>query len=302
MKTNHKIIIGDAQNDIKTLKDESVHLIVTSPPYWQIKDYKIPDQIGYNDTYDQYINKLNKVWKECYRVLHKGCRMCINIGDQFLRAIDYGRYRIIPIREDIIRFCRKELGMDYLGAIIWQKRTTCNTTGGASVMGSYPYPRNGMVSIDYEFILIFKKLGRIPIPSKDIKEKSKLTEKEWGQYFQGHWNFVGERQNSHVAMFPEELPKRLIKMFTFTGDIVLDPFLGSGTTMLAAQKLGRNSMGVEINPKFLPIIRKKVGINPRNLSEDAEFEILRIGILKSLEILVLIINKIVKHVIIFLEY
>lgn len=272
MKTYHKIIVGDAQ-DMRIIPNESVHLIITSPPYWQIKDYGIPEQIGYNDTYESYISKLNKVWEECDRVLHKGCRMCINIGDQFLRAIHYGRYRIIPIREDIIRHCREKLKMDYMGAIIWQKRTTTNTTGGASVMGSYPYPRNGMVSIDYEFILIFKKLGKAPKTSPKIKRLSELTKKEWGRYFQGHWRFTGERQNSHIAMFPEELPRRLIKMFSFVGDTVLDPFLGSGTTILAARKLNRNSVGIEINSKFLPIIKEKVGIDQKNLFDKADFEI-----------------------------
>lgn len=275
MKTHHKIIIRDAQN-MKFIPDESVHLIVTSPPYWKIKDYGIRTQIGYNDNYDNYINKLNNVWKESNRVLHKGCRLCINIGDQFLRAIDYGRYRILPIREGIIRYCCNDLKMDYMGAIIWQKRTTCKTTGGASVMGSYPYPRNGIVSIDYEFILIFKKLGQVPKPSKEIKKFSKLTEKEWGEYFQGHWNFVGEKQNNgHVAVFPEELPKRLIKMFSFVGDTILDPFLGSGTTTLAARKLNRNSIGMEINPKFLPMIKQKVGINQKDLFDRSSFEIIK---------------------------
>jgi len=275
MKTYHKIIIGDAQN-MNFIVDESAHLIVTSPPYWQIKDYGIREQIGYNDNYETYIKKLNNVWKECYRVLHKGCRLCINIGDQFLRAIHYGRYRIIPIREDIIRYCCKDLGMDYMGAIIWQKRTTCNTTGGASVMGSYPFPRNGIVSIDYEFILIFKKLGVAPKFEKGIKEISKLTEKEWAEYFQGHWKFAGAKQDSHIAMFPEELPKRLIKMFTFVGDTVLDPFSGSGTTILAAKNLNRNSIGVEINPNYLPIIKNKIGILQNSTFGDAEFEILKV--------------------------
>ena len=279
MKTHHKIIIADAQR-MDFIPNESVHLVITSPPYWQIKDYGIPEQIGYNDSYETYIKKLNNVWKECYTALHKGGRMCINIGDQFLRAIQYGRYRIIPIREDIIRYCCEDLGMDYMGAIIWQKRTTCNTTGGASVMGSYPYPRNGMVSIDYEFILIFKKLGQAPKVSEAIKQISKLTEKEWGEYFQGHWKFAGEKQNSHIAMFPEELPRRLIKMFSFIGDTILDPFLGSGTTTLAAYKLNRNSIGVEINPKFLSIIKNKVGINQKDLSGKAEFEIIKTKITK----------------------
>src|SRR3990167_70910 len=259
---------------MQVIKDHSVHLVITSPPYWQIKDYGTKDQIGYGESYNDYIDNLNKVWKECSRVLYEGCRLCINIGDQFLRAIYYGRYRVVPIREDIINYCTKGLGMDYLGAIIWQKRTTTKTTGGASVMGSFPYPRGGIVSIDYEFILIFKKVGIGPKVSREIKEKSKLTTKEWSQYFQGHWNFNGERQINHIAMFPLELPYRLIRMFSFTGDTILDPFLGSGTTMQAAVKLDRNSIGYEINKNFLSIIKEKVGYNVKELFSKVEFKII----------------------------
>lgn len=250
------IILGDSR-DMSELKDESVHLIVTSPPYWQLKDYGNGSQIGFNDSYEDYINNLNLVWKECYRVLHKGCRLCVNIGDQFARSVYYGRYKIIPIREEIIRFC-ETIGFDYMGAIIWQKVTTCNTTGGATIMGSFPYPRNGIIKLDYEFILIFKKLGDPPKVSREIKEKSKLTTEEWNEYFYGHWNFPGERQDKHLAMFPEELPRRLIKMFSFVDDTVLDPFLGSGTTCLAAKNLNRNSIGYEINEDFLPVIKGKI--------------------------------------------
>jgi site-specific DNA-methyltransferase (adenine-specific) len=242
---------------MEELKDESVHLIITSPPYWQLKDYGNGSQIGFNDSYEDYINNLNLVWNECYRVLHKGCRMCVNIGDQFARSVYYGRYKVIPIREEIIKFC-ETIGFDYMGAIIWQKVTTCNTTGGATIMGSFPYPRNGIIKLDYEFILIFKKLGTPPKVSREIREKSKLTLEEWNEYFYGHWNFSGERQDKHLAMFPEELPKRLIKMFSFVGDTVLDPFLGSGTTCLAAKNLNRNSIGYEINKDFLPAIKSKL--------------------------------------------
>src|SRR3989339_1749723 len=197
MPTNHKIIIGDSRN-MAEVPNTSVHLIVTSPPYWQLKDYGHGEQIGYNDSYEDYIGNLNKVWSECDRVLYPGCRLCVNIGDQFARAVTYGRYKIIPIREEIIRFC-ESIGFDYMGAIIWQKKTTMNTTGGASVMGSYLYPPNGLIEIDYEFILIFKKIGQKPV-SKEAKEKSKLTKEEWKEYFSGHWNFNGERQAWHEAM------------------------------------------------------------------------------------------------------
>lgn len=256
METKTTIIIGDSRK-MDELKDESVHLVITSPPYWQLKDYGNGRQIGFNDSYEDYINNLNLVWNECHRVLHKGCRLCINIGDQFARSVYYGRYKIIPIRTEIIKFC-ETIGFDYMGAIIWQKVTTCNTTGGATIMGSFPYPRNGIIKLDYEFILIFKKLGDPPKVSREIKENSRMTKDEWNEYFYGHWNFPGEKQSKHLAMFPEELPRRLIKMFSFAGDTVLDPFLGSGTTCLAAKKSGRNSIGYEINEDFLQIIETKL--------------------------------------------
>ncbi|MDY0096619.1 MAG: DNA methyltransferase [Candidatus Vecturithrix sp.] len=240
------------------LADTSVHLVITSPPYWQLKDYGTSDQIGYHESYESYINNLNLVWKECYRVLYPGCRLCINIGDQFARSVYYGRYKVIPIRTEIIKFC-EVLGCDYMGAIIWQKVTTTNTTGGATIMGSFPYPRNGILKIDYEFILIFKKQGNPPKPTQEQKEASMLSKEEWNTYFSGHWNFAGVKQDAHVAMFPEELPARLIKMFAFVGDTVLDPFLGSGTTSLAARNLQRHSVGYEISDRFIPLIQQRLG-------------------------------------------
>ena len=255
------------------VQDESVHLVVTSPPYWQLKDYGNGQQIGFDDSYEAYINNLNLVWSECHRVLTKGCRLCVNIGDQFARSVYYGRYKVIPIRTEIIRFC-ETIGFDYMGAIIWQKVTTCNTTGGATIMGSFPYPRNGILKLDYEFILIFKKHGTAPKVSKEIKEQSRLTTEEWNQFFTGHWNIPGERQDKHLAVFPEEIPRRLIRMFTFVGDTVLDPFLGSGTTSLAARNLSRNSVGYEVNPDYVQIIRDKTGIDKAGLFRDARFELL----------------------------
>ena len=258
-RTRHKIINGDSRQ-MTELEDQSVHLVITSPPYWQLKDYGTENQIGYNDNYEEYINNLNLVWKECYRVLNNGCRLCVNIGDQFARSVYYGRYKVIPIRTEIIKFC-EAIGFDYMGAIIWQKKTTSNTTGGASLMGSYPTPRNGILSIDYEFILLFKKLGTPIKPNSKLKKESKMTKEEWKEYFSGHWNFCGTKQDGHIAMFPEELPKRLIKMFSFVGDIVLDPFLGSGTTSLSARNLDRNSIGYEQNLDFIPYIKRKLDVN-----------------------------------------
>jgi modification methylase len=270
---NHTVFWGDSRH-MANVPDDSVHLVVTSPPYWQLKDYGSPDQIGFHDSYEEYVANLNAVWAECLRVLHSGCRLCVNIGDQFARAAFYGRYKVIPLHEAVIHGC-EALGFDYMGAIIWQKSTTMNTSGGGSVMGSFPHPRNGIVKIDYEFILLFKKLGKAPKVSPAQKQGSAMTTKEWNEYFNGHWNFPGERQgDGHIAMFPLELPRRLIRMFSFPDETVLDPFLGSGTTIRAAMDLGRWGVGYEINRDFEEVIRRRLGVEESNLAlHDVEFEI-----------------------------
>ena len=256
-----KIYLGDSRA-MTEVEDAAIDLAVTSPPYWHIKDYGVPGQLGYGQSLHAYLKDLYRAWRECFRVLREGGRLCINVGDQFARAAVYGRYKVIPLHAEFINQC-EHIGFDFLGAIIWQKKTTMNPSGGAVVMGSYPFPPNGIVEIDYEFILIFKKPGPSKKVSPEIKAASKLTKAEWKEYFAGHWHFGGVRQAAHEAMFPEELPRRLIKMFTFVGDTVLDPFLGSGTTVKAALNLGRNAVGYEINPDFLEAIPKKIGGSDR---------------------------------------
>jgi DNA modification methylase len=257
MSVTAKIIMGDSRA-MPELADGSIDLVVTSPPYWHLKDYGVPGQIGYGQSLHEYLKDLYHVWQECFRVLRPGSRLCLNSGDQFARAAVYGRYKVIPLHAEFIAQC-ESLGFDFMGSIIWQKKTTMNTTGGAVVMGSYPYPPNGIIEIDYEFILVFKKPGGPRKVSTEIKEASKLSKEEWKEYFAGHWHFGGARQAGHEAMFPEELPRRLIRMFTFRGDTVLDPFLGSGTTVKAARELGRRAVGYEVNDDFEGIIQKKMG-------------------------------------------
>ncbi|MDI3544945.1 MAG: modification methylase [Rikenellaceae bacterium] len=268
-----KIIIGDSRKMIE-VEDDTVGLVVTSPPYWNIKDYGVEGQVGYGQTLHEYLKDLYSVWKECYRVLKPGRRFCLNIGDQFARSIIYGRYKVIPLHAEFIAQC-EDIGFDYMGSIIWQKKTTMNTTGGANVMGSYPYPPNGMVEIDYEYILMFKKPGNNEKIDKDIKERSALSKEEWKKYFYGHWYFGGTRQIEHEAMFPDELPNRLIKMFSFVNDTVLDPFLGSGTTVKSALTLNRDSIGYEINEEFLKTIIEKVGLNESLLSFSNQIEVIK---------------------------
>ena len=260
---NHQIYWGDARAQ-SDLTDDSVHLVVTSPPYWALKDYGHAGQIGFNQSLESYLESLALVWRECHRVLHAGCRMAINVGDQFARAAHYGRYKVIPLHAQIIVDAEKS-GFDFMGSIIWQKVTSQNASGGGAVMGSFPLPRNGIVKLDYEHILLFKKLGKAPTPSAEAKAVAAMTTEEWNQYFAGHWQFPGEKQSGHLASFPLELPRRLIRMFSFPGEIVLDPFAGAATTIRAAMDLGRVGVGYEINREFEPLMRARLGLEQPDL-------------------------------------
>ena len=251
------IQFGDSR-DPNAHSKQPVHLVITSPPYWSIKDYGTHGQIGHGDDYDTYVDDLNAVWSICYERLLPGCKMCINVGDQFLRAKDHGRYRVLPIRQRIIE-SMLALGADYMGAIIWRKMTNTNTTGGGALMGSYPHPRNGILKLDYEFILIFKKPGKAPRGTPEQKSESAMTVEEWSRNFTAHWDFPGERQKGHHAMFPLELPRRLIRMYSFPGERILDPFAGGATTIAAAIEQGRIGEGIELNQDFEPFMRDRLG-------------------------------------------
>jgi modification methylase len=243
----------------------SVPLTVTSPPYWQIKDYGIPGQIGHGQGLHAYLEDLSRVWEECYRVTLDGGRLCVNIGDQFARATLYGRYRVIPLHAEVIGQCVAR-GFDYMGAIVWRKKTTMNTSGGATVMGSYPFPPNGIVEIDFEFILLFRKPGPSRKVEKALKQSASMTRDEWKCWFSGHWDVAGARKKGHEAPFPDEIPRRLIRMFSFPGDLILDPFLGTGTTARVALELGRHAVGYEISADFARMAAEQV----RQLGTDVE--------------------------------
>ena len=259
METTQKVIIDDVRSAIKDISNKSIQLVVTSPPYWNIKDYNTAKQIGYNQTYAEYIDDLTGVWKECKRVLSPGCKLVVNVGDQFIRAKDNnGKYEIIPIHKDIIESCQK-LGYIFLGNIIWQKISTTKTSGGCCWMGSIYYPRDGYVTYEHEYIMLFKKAGKSPSPSKEMKELSKLPKEYRSKWFRGVWDDLSPtKQKNHCAMFPVELPERIIRMFSFAGETILDPFIGSGTTLQAAQKWQRNSIGIEANQEYIPLIEEKV--------------------------------------------
>ena len=258
--------------------DDSIQLIVTSPPYGKIKDYGNKNQIGFSGTFDEYFKRLKQVWAECYRVLEPQCRMVINIGDQYLRTSEFGRYRVLSIASNIITDCLN-LGFDFLGDIIWQKISTTNTTGGCTLMGSIYYPRNGLLTYDYEHILIFKKYQGKNKRKVDpiIKEMSKIPLSEWKKWYTGHWKFPGVVQKEHIAMFPEELPYRIIRMFSYIGDTVLDPFLGSGTTLKVAKSLFRNGIGYELNKDYKKIVDTKVKNCKPGLFRDYQFMLYKLS-------------------------
>jgi len=276
-KTQEPRIYYKSSETMEEILDDSIQLIITSPPYGKIKDYGSQNQIGYIGTFDDYFKRLKRVWSECYRVLEPQCRMVINIGDQYLRTSDYGRYRVLSIASKIITDCL-DLGFDFLGDIIWQKISTTNTTGGCSLMGSIYYPRNGLLTYDYEHILIFKKFqGKKKRKVDPVrKEMSKIPLSEWKKWFTGHWKFPGVVQKEHIAMFPEELPYRIIRMFSYIGDTVLDPFLGSGTTLKVAKSLFRNGFGYELNKEYKKVVDDKVENSKPGLFIDYQFMMYRL--------------------------
>ncbi len=271
--SNHTIFIADSRSMIE-LPDESVHLIVTSPPCRRHEGHDDGLQSPFHGTYEEYINNLNLVWMECRRVLCGGCRLCVDVADQFASIASFGRYKVIPVRTEIVRFC-ETIGFDYMGAIIWQKVKIGDTANPGTIIGSYLYPRNGVVKIDYEFILIFRKPGISPPVGKEQKEQSRLSAQEWNEYFSGHWRFPGEKHHRQMPVYPEEVPGRLIRMFSFVGETVLDPFIGTGTTALAARRLQRNSIGYEGNDSLFRTIRKRLGVDQVDIFSEDVVDVLR---------------------------
>lgn len=247
-------------NDMSAIPDNSVNLIITSPPYWTLKDYDVDGQIGTgSSSYDYYISELNKVWIECVRVLAPDGKLCINIMPFLLtgKAARFGRRETRLVLGDIEKFMDSTGCMFQFGLYIWDKRKIARF----SSFGSYPYPPNIFSTYPYEWITVFSKAGKREPVSKETKEKSKLTTEEWQKWaINSIWEMQPAKAKSegHPAPFPLELPKRLIKLYSFWGDTVLDPFAGTGTTLRAAQELGRKSIGFELNPDFIPLIKRKL--------------------------------------------
>lgn len=251
--TIHRLINGDAR-DLSFLNDESVHLVVTSPPYWNLKRYnENPYQMGHIQDYETFLTELEKVWRHVYRVLVPGGRLVCVVGDVCVARRNFGRHLVFPLHADICVICR-HIGFDNLNPIIWHKiaNASYEVPNGSKFLGK-PYEPNAIIKNDIEFILMQRKPGGYRKPSESQRKSSMISKDEFDRWFQQIWNIPGASTKQHPAPFPLELSIRLVRMFSFTGDTVLDPFCGTGTTMIAALRTGRNSIGVEIEPEYCRI-------------------------------------------------
>jgi len=248
--TSHSLVLGDAR-DLSFIDDGSVHLVVTSPPYWNLKKYNENDnQLGHISDYENFLAQLSQVWKEVYRVLVPGGRLVCVVGDVCLSRRKHGRHVVVPLHADICVICRK-IGFDNLNPIIWHKiaNASYEVSNGTNFLGK-PYEPNAIIKNDIEFILMQRKPGGYRKPSNEQRERSKIDKNDYHQWFRQFWNITGASTKNHPAPFPLELAYRLIRMFSFWGDTVLDPFCGTGTTLLAAMKSERNSIGIDIDEKY----------------------------------------------------
>ncbi len=274
--TRHLLRQGDAR-DLSWVPSESVHLVVTSPPYWTLKLYPtVEGQLGLVGDYETFVQEISKVWAECYRVLIPGGRLIVVVGDVCLSRKKYGRHVVFPLHADIQVACRK-IGFDNLAPIIWSKiaNASYEVENGSRFFGK-PYEPNAIVKNDMEFILMERKSGAYRSPSPEQRSLSLIPKRNYERWFQQIWTDVhGESTRQHPAPFPLELAHRLVRMFSFYGDTVLDPFVGTGTTMLAALQAGRNSIGVEVDPDFLDIARARLQENLQNLYRRCQLEVVR---------------------------
>ena len=269
--TQHDLFLGDARS-VK-LKPESVHLIVTSPPYWTLKEYNDTDgQLGHVDDYELFLRELDKVWKRCFKALVPGGRLICVVGDVCLsRRKNNGRHTVVPLHASIQEHCRK-IGYDNLAPIIWHKISNAvfEAQGNGSSFLGKPYEPNAVIKNDIEFILMERKPGGYRSPSVATRVLSVISDENHKAWFQQIWTgLTGASTRNHPAPYPLELADRLVRMFSFVGDTVLDPFLGTGTTSVAALKAGRNSIGCELDPHYFGLARKRIN-QSTDMFTDAE--------------------------------
>jgi modification methylase len=265
--TAHRLFLGDARK-MSALAPGSVHLVLTSPPYWTLKEYRDSEsQLGHIEDYDQFLGELDRVWEQCFRALVPGGRLICVVGDVCLsRKENGGRHTVVPLHASIQEHCRK-LGFDNLAPIIWHKISNAvyEVENGSSFLGK-PYEPNAVIKNDVEYILMERKPGGYRAPDISTKILSLISAENHKKWFQQIWSGVtGASTKHHPAPYPIELAERLIRMFSFVGDTVLDPFLGSGTTTVAAAKWGRNSVGVEVDPHYFSLADKRIARDTQSL-------------------------------------
>ncbi len=249
--THHRLYLGDSR-DMSMVEDESVQLVVTSPPYWTLKEYPAnAAQLGAVDDYDGFLAQLDEVWRECLRVLVPGGRIVVVVGDVCLPRRRFGRHSVFPLHASIQEHCRA-IGLDNLAPIIWHKIANARyeVAGGGGFLGK-PYEPNAIIKNDVEYILFLRKPGGYRSPSSVERVLSLIPEEKHREWFQQIWTVPGASTRDHPAPFPLQLAERLVRMFSFVGDTVLDPFMGTGTVTLASSKWGRNSVGVEVEEDYL---------------------------------------------------
>jgi site-specific DNA-methyltransferase (adenine-specific) len=260
-KTNHRLHLGDAR-DLSWLPDESIHLVVTSPPYWTLKDYQHSEgQLGDIEDYEAFLDELDKVWAECRRVLVPGGRVCCVVGDICIPRKQEGRHYVMPLHADIQVRTRK-VGLDCLTPILWYKIANGVTEAEGNGAGFYgkPYQPGAVIKNDVEYILFMRKGGKYRSVTNTHKLLSMLTKEEMQGWFQAIWDDIkgSSTRGGHPAPYPVELAERLIRMFSFAGDTVLDPFVGQGSTCVAAIAAGRNSVGNELEPTYFDMAVERV--------------------------------------------
>jgi len=258
IRTDHRLVLGDSR-DMSSIPDESIHLAVTSPPYWTLKAY--PDrrgQLGLIRDYEAFLAELGKVWENVLRVLVPGGRLVVVVGDVCLSRRRHGRHMVVPLHAGIQERCRA-LGFDNLAPIIWYKIANAQfeVENGSSFFGK-PYEPNAVIKNDIEYILFQRKPGGYRRPTVVAKALSHIPEHLHGEWFNQIWTIRGASTRRHPAPFPLELAERLVRMFSFVGDTVLDPFMGTATTNVAAARWGRNSIGYEVEPSYVDLAHKQL--------------------------------------------
>lgn len=275
--TWHRLNLGDARG-MDELPAGSVHLVVTSPPYWTLKEYRdSTGQMGHIEDYDEFLDELDKVWSHCFRALVPGGRLVCVVGDVCLsRRQNNGRHTVVPLHASIQERCRR-MGYDNLSPIIWHKiaNAAYEVDNGGGFLGK-PYEPNSVIKNDIEFILMERKPGGYRAPDLATRILSVISAEDHKKWFQQIWSgLTGASTRQHPAPYPVELAERLIRMFSFVGDTVLDPFLGTGTTTVAAAKAGRNSIGFEIDEHYFDMAHKRVANETGSLFSKATIEAAR---------------------------